>query len=181
LRTTDYKKGKVILVSYLGTDKSLPESAVITNRLLDHVQKLIKKTHKDCIGILFDIEHPRSRPRQGKSRRRHFARYAIDRYRQLYEIPINYIRPKMALDIEEFAEGKLDLMYLPFNRRFTEPPRLLRASVLNILEIIYSHWYGSSFCYDPKLDKQYKEYVSSILDQYTASLPAEIELKLVVR
>jgi hypothetical protein len=117
---TYYHTTKYAFINYLGVDKQVDNarksaSAIIIKKL----KSLLNRSLKECKGIIFEIDKPNSTLTQRQRRRRQarrdrFEHYAQDNELKVYELPIEYIQPKLsAKDRTEYSEEDMLLMYVP--------------------------------------------------------------------
>ena len=180
-------KGKYIGVNLIGVDKdALTEGdshrRFLSETLLRQFQKIVSRELKDALGIIFEIETPRpslstQENRRLIARRNLFREYARKNGLPLYELPIDYMFPKLSLDEDQnYKEDVMKLMYIPLKKKF-EHEEIYKSDLLDILKAAYLEWYGDSYVSEIEKDIEYKKYLAGILDSYKKSLPDRLALR----
>ena len=180
----DYRaKNGFVFINFIGVDKHvLPEHEnerrFISSTLLKRFDAIIGKECKDAKAIFFEIDAPN--PKLGRADNRAaiakvflYKEWARKRGYTLYRVPIQYVFPKLSVDEElAYQEDNKQLLFIPY-RRHGGPSAVYisKQQLLTILESVYLEWYGTSYMTDHRMQKQYQDYLVSIVKRYIETLP----------
>lgn len=87
-----------------------------------------------------------------------------------YEVDIDFILPKIALDDNMYKETKLTLIILPTKRYPVINGKIDCEEILEILYYIYIHNYANTYLGDFKKDLEYRKYIQSVYERYLHNL-----------
>lgn len=179
-----YLDSKYLFISYYGVDDRFEEKGETPSSvMLKKMRKSFGKELKRCKGIVYETDAPETvadtkKKMERKARSRLFKTYAKRLGYVAYDIGIDYIAPRLALEQSEYYEEEhLRLSYIPLKK--TYPDNIItKDEVLEILHFVYLQVYGDQYNDDLERDKEYRDYLSILFEMYKDDLPDKISLKL---
>ena len=170
-----------MFLSYMVVDWHIPDSRGLTSAeaLAQYLSRELRKTLRDCEGIVFELEYPTPKSENKtrfRSKMRRFLRLAEKQGVTVKEIDIYYRQPKLSLWENDYGEERQVLMY-----GRTKPPPLSktipRTEAERVLDFIYNYIYGDYFEDDPVRNAEYRQYLNKLYETVVADLPEEIPVK----
>ena len=171
----------MMFLSYMVVDWHIPDSRGLTSAeaLAQYLSRELRKTLRDCEGIVFELEYPTPKSENKtrfRSKMRRFLRLAEKQGVTVKEIDIYYRQPKLSLCENDYGEERQVLMY-----GRTKPPPLSktipRTEAERVLDFIYNYIYGDYFEDDPDRDAEWRQYLKDLYETVVADLPEEIRVK----
>lgn len=180
---TYYHTTKYAFINYLGIDKRVTNARKAASRvIIKKLKSLLNRSLRACKGIIFEIDKPNSTLTQRQRRkiqatRDRFEHYAQDNELKVYELPIEYIQPKLsAKDRTQYSEEDMLLMYVPVANKPIHG-KIPKQEMMDILKATYIDWYGDIYDKVEEHRQKYAEYMDKFFEYYASSLPDEVQLR----
>lgn len=175
---TYYARTRLLLVGYLVSDNRSRAGKDVVPALLRYIKRLLQGELRDCVGIVFEVEHfayadSPKKCRRCRAREEYFRGCLRGEGLVVKSLSFDYCQPRLSLWDSESKEEPQVLMY-----GRTQPPPLAntlpKSEVAAILDTIYNDWYGDCYEDAPERSKAYRAYLRHLYEEKVAALPDEV-------
>jgi hypothetical protein len=166
--------------SYLVIDTDISEAREchVSTALLQNAHRLLFKGKLDCKGIILEVDEPAVLDGKDKARAaariRHFQTLSRQLGFPLKTVSLGYLQPCLSIDAN--SEGyPMRLMYAVRDPS-TEPSRITKKEMIQILRFLSDAIYGDHFAHRVDWDQKYRSYLASWREKLVQGIGEVVDL-----
>ena len=182
INATMYRERRTGFINYIAVAQDEDGRRVGSGPLLRALARRMKKI--GCTSVMYEIDvlSPDVSRQENDARRvrgHKFAAVARQLGKQSFEMPIDYVQPKLSLlDGHPYQEIPLTLMFVPLT---PHSGVMSKQELTGLLEVVILEWYLDIYDNEDNLREEYGDYLSTLYGKLTKGLPDRVILKLVNR